>query len=88
MICYRLTITGKVQGVFYRASAQRMARNLGVNGWVRNEIDGTVTLEVEGAEDKVSEMVEWCKNGPFHARVKDVTHDESAIQAYQSFQIR
>ena len=88
MICYHLSVTGKVQGVFYRASAQRMANALGVHGWVKNEIDGSVSMEVEGPEDKVSEMVEWCRKGPTHARVKDVKHDEVGLQGFHDFAIR
>ncbi|MEM9338261.1 MAG: acylphosphatase [Bacteroidota bacterium] len=88
MVCYRLVISGKVQGVFYRASTKKMADSLHLSGWVQNEADGTVHAEVEGAEEKVMEMIEWCKQGPVHAIVNEVVHDQINTQGYQGFVIR
>lgn len=82
-----LTITGKVQGVYYRASAQQKARQVGVNGFVKNLENGTVYIEVEGSEDAVEQFVEWCKLGPSSARVEGVNVDYGAPDGYQSFQI-
>lgn len=62
-------VHGTVQGVFYRASAQRRAGELGVAGWVRNRADGTVEMLVEGDDDAVATMLDWARSGPRHAEV-------------------
>jgi acylphosphatase len=67
-----VTVTGLVQGVFFRAEAQRQAQRLGVAGWVRNEPDGSVAARFEGEPDAVDAMVAWCREGPRHARVDGV----------------
>jgi acylphosphatase len=69
----RLVVTGRVQGVWYRASLQREARRLQVAGWVRNRHDGAVEAEVEGAPDAIAELVAWARLGPAGAEVSDVT---------------
>ncbi len=68
----RARVTGRVQGVWYRGSTRKRAAQLGLVGWVRNEYDGSVALEAEGAEEKVDELIEWCKKGPPAARVRAV----------------
>jgi acylphosphatase len=70
-----LTIRGRVQGVYYRASTRAQARRLGVCGWVRNEADRTVTAQVQGAREAVEALVSWCQQGPPHARVDRVDVD-------------
>jgi acylphosphatase len=68
----RVAITGRVQGVFFRASCAREARGLGLVGHVRNLPDGRVEAAFEGADADVDRMVEWCRLGPEHARVDAV----------------
>src|SRR5437899_182444 len=68
----RLRITGRVQGVGYRAWAIETAARLGLRGWVRNRRDGSVETLVIGDEDAVAAMVEACGEGPFAARVTEV----------------
>jgi len=72
----RARVTGRVQGVWYRGSTRSRAAELGLAGWVRNEVDGSVALEAEGPEERVNELIEWCKKGPPAARVSavDVQH--------------
>jgi acylphosphatase len=65
----RLRVTGRVQGVFYRASAEREAARLGIAGFVRNERDGSVTVEVEGRQSAIAAMEAWCRIGPSGAEV-------------------
>ncbi len=65
-------VHGKVQGVFYRSETTKTAKNMGVNGWVRNLPDGTVEAVFEGDESAVSGMVEWCKSGSPMANVEKV----------------
>ncbi len=68
----RLRITGRVQGVGYRAWMMRQASAAGLRGWVRNRADGSVEALVIGDEDRVSAMIEACREGPFGARVSNV----------------
>ena len=67
-----VVVTGRVQGVFFRAEARDRARSLGLGGWVRNNGDGTVEAVFEGDEERVESMVEWCRRGPPHAEVENV----------------
>jgi acylphosphatase len=68
----RVVVTGRVQGVFFRASCAREARSLGLGGHVRNLPDGRVEAAFEGADVDVDRMVEWSRLGPEHARVDAV----------------
>lgn len=72
----RAIITGRVQGVSYRASTATEARRIGVVGWVRNRDDGAVELEVEGDDDKVAALVAWCEHGPATAHVSKVAVED------------
>lgn len=65
-------VSGRVQGVFFRAHTQEEAVRRGLSGWVRNLDDGRVEAVFEGPEDKVREIVQWCHRGPSHARVTNV----------------
>lgn len=67
-----VTVSGMVQGVFFRAETQQEAYRLGVAGWVRNEPDGTVAAHFEGESSAVEAMVAWCHEGPRRARVEHV----------------
>ncbi|HED19822.1 MAG TPA: acylphosphatase [Gammaproteobacteria bacterium] len=72
MICVRCIITGRVQGVFYRASTEREARQLGVTGYARNLPDGSVEVLACGEVAAVEELKLWLWSGPPASRVKDV----------------
>jgi acylphosphatase len=72
-------VTGLVQGVFFRASTRDTARTLGLNGWVRNMPDGSVELEAEGPEDRISQLVIWLNQGPQYARVGNVEVKEVSV---------
>ena len=67
-----LVVQGRVQGVYFRASAQREARRLGVTGWVRNRSDGSVEILAEGEEEAIRELFGWAQKGPSAARVDRV----------------
>lgn len=73
MITVHVIITGRVQGVGYRAWTVDAARTLGVHGWVRNRTNGTVEAEFQGDDTRIHQMVEKCHQGPFMARVSNVT---------------
>ncbi len=65
-------VTGRVQGVFYRASTTDVAKSLGLTGWVKNMMDGSVELEAQGDEDKVKQLIVWLNQGPPHSMVLQV----------------
>ncbi|MDP1525866.1 MAG: acylphosphatase [Rhodocyclaceae bacterium] len=67
-----LVISGRVQGVCYRASMAREAQALGVTGWVRNRSDSSVEAMVSGSTDQVAAMMSWCRRGPSAAVVEHV----------------
>ena len=84
----RLLISGRVQGVGYRASASWAARNLGLKGWVRNLDDGRVEALVEGPRAKIEELVGWAHQGPPAARVSDVDVTwEPATGEFRTFDV-
>jgi len=68
----RLQIFGRVQGVFYRQSAQETAKSLSLKGWVKNLSDGSVLIEAEGERERLTTFISWCKQGPSRARVESV----------------
>ncbi len=67
-----LTVSGRVQGVWFRASTVEQARRAGVSGWVRNRSDGGVEAVIEGERGAVMQVVGWCYRGPSAARVSSV----------------
>lgn len=81
-------VTGRVQGVFFRATAQDEARRLGLNGWMSNEPDGSVAGHFEGTPEAVAALVDWCRQGPPLARVADVRVSESAPSGMAGFRVR
>lgn len=82
-----LWISGKVQGVGYRLSAENEARKLGVNGWVKNLPDGRVEAVLEGEKAAVEQMKQWCRQGPTAAVVKDVQVQEESPENLSQFQV-
>ncbi len=83
-----VTVSGRVQGVFYRAGARDTASSLGLSGWVRNLPDGAVELFVEGDEVRVREMIAWCRRGPPAAAVEDVRVEWTDPRREAGFRIR
>ena len=67
-----LIISGKVHGVFYRASCQKVAQELTLTGWVRNLPRGEVEVLAQGEKEKIEKLIEWCKKGPPSANVSGV----------------
>jgi acylphosphatase len=81
-------VTGRVQGVSFRAYAEQEARRLGVTGWVGNDPDGSVVGHFEGAADAVEALVEWCRKGPRLAQVQHVATRPGAVSGAGSFEVR
>jgi acylphosphatase len=88
MRCVRLRITGRVQGVGYRAWAIDAAVRLGLRGWVRNRRDGSVEALAIGETAAVSALVAACRHGPPAARVVNVAVDEAADDGSRGFEPR
>lgn len=81
----KLRVSGQVQGVFYRHSAQAQAKQLGLTGLARNESDGSVYIEVEGEDTAISQFIEWAKLGPPGAHVRDVETEDSTPAGHADF---
>jgi acylphosphatase len=82
----QLVVSGKVQGVFFRSSLKSVADELSVTGWTRNLVDGTVEALLQGNENQVRKVIDWCQVGPRNARVNSVKEtpvDEPRI--YRNF---
>lgn len=84
----RLVVTGKVQGVAFRAHTRETARSLGLTGWVKNLDDGSVETVAEGGEKALEDFIAWCRKGPRSARVADVAIEwSSATGEFAGFDI-
>ena len=70
--CIHILVRGRVQGVYYRACARDRALELGIRGVVRNLRDGRVEIVAQGSESSLERFLEWCGQGPAHARVDDM----------------
>lgn len=84
----RLTIHGRVQGVFYRDWTIKNARELRLTGWVRNEPDGTVAAHLEGSREKVEDMVARMHSGPPAANVERIEQSEAEPEGLDGFERR
>lgn len=82
-----IRVSGKVQGVFFRASARDEADRLGLRGFVRNEPDSSVYVEAEGDEIALTRFAEWCKKGPPRAKVLTFVIEEAEPVGYVGFTI-
>lgn len=86
---YRIIISGRVQGVWYRQSMLEVAKSLNIKGWVRNLPDGKVEACVEGEEEALKKIIQWCRIGPPHASVEDVEIEEELLSnEFKDFIIR
>ena len=85
---FNITISGKVQGVFYRASAKRKAEELGITGFVKNMSNGSVYIEAEGQMPQLSALIDWAKIGSTHAKVENVHFVPGDLIDFRGFEIR
>ncbi len=84
----RATVRGNVQGVFFRDSTRDQAEQHRVNGWVRNQSDGSVEAVLEGPRDAVEQILRWLREGPSRADVDDVEVSEEEPEGLSSFEVR
>jgi len=80
-------VIGKVQGVFFRQSAKELALNLKIFGFIRNENDGSVYIEVEGSEKNLKKFIEWCSKGPEKASVSKIEVKSIPEKKFSAFEI-
>jgi acylphosphatase len=83
-----VTISGEVQGVFFRETARRKATEAGVAGWITNRSDGRVEAVFEGPAGAVDELVEFCRHGPTAATVEDVDVQTEEPESLSGFDVR
>jgi acylphosphatase len=84
-----VSVSGRVQGVFFRAETQRAAMGFNLTGWVRNVPDGRVEAVFEGEDTNVDKMLAWCHVGPPVARVQEViTNEEPYTGEFRNFSIK
>ena len=83
----KVTIKGRVQGVFYRVSTREKAMELNLTGWVKNCLNGSVEACFQGDESNVNEMISWCHIGPEMAQVDHVISTPSQEPDYNDFYI-
>jgi len=85
---FSIRISGKVQGVFFRALTKEKADELDVKGFVRNEPDGSVYIEAEADERTMEQFMDWCRQGPPRARVEKMDVNEGERKDFARFELR
>jgi len=83
-----ISVKGKVQGVFFRASTKTKADELGITGFVRNQSDKSVHIEAEGNNTQLTEFIAWCKQGPRLAHVESCDVEEGIVKGFSEFLIQ
>ncbi len=83
-----LLIRGKVQGVFFRESARKVAEKLNIKGWIKNTPDEKVEALITGEENDVDDFIQWCKKGPDRAKVKEVIVSKKAEILFERFEVK
>ncbi len=83
-----ISVNGKVQGVFFRASTKEKANAIGIAGFVRNEFDGSVYIEAEGNETQLNEFISWCNQGPRLANIESCLVKEGNVVGFTEFVIQ
>lgn len=87
-IARHVRVTGRVQGVFFRAWTREQAERLVVFGWARNSPDGSVEAHLEGSEQRVAELIELMRRGPSGARVDHLEVAEVEPENHERFSVR
>ena len=86
-VCFKVHITGKVQGVYFRSSAQQLAIEYCLSGYARNLTNGDVEVLLCGAQDDIDKMLNWLSHGPEQADVETITHEQVPRQEHHFFSI-
>lgn len=87
MSTVHLIIEGKVQGVFFRATAKDVADEIGITGWVKNTEEGNVEIKASGSDDQLQKFITWCKTGPRRAIVTNVRVTNIEQEDFKNFEV-
>ncbi len=87
-ICIHCFVSGKVQGVWYRAGTQDEAKKRGLTGWARNLPDGRVEVMACGEKKALDQLFEWLKTGPERALVSDVSREDLPWENFERFSVK
>jgi acylphosphatase len=85
---YRITVSGKVQNVGFRFYTAKTAVEFNIEGFVKNEPDGSVYIEAEGEDDALETFMHWCRRGPQWARIDRFDIQEQPLMNYYGFQVK
>lgn len=88
LISKTIIISGIVQGVGYRYSANKTAKSMGIKGFVKNNSDGTVLIRAEATPLQMQKFMKWCYEGPIGARVNDVSVKSEEFEDFKNFNIK
>lgn len=80
-----IKIFGRVQGVFFRYTARKKAKELGIGGFVRNEEGGSVYIEAEGESENLEKFLEWSRRGSSLAKVERIEYKEGELRGFSDF---
>lgn len=86
--CMHCVVSGRVQGVFFRAGTKSKADQLGVTGWVRNTPEGNVEVMACGEPEQLDAMYEWLQSGTVAANVTNLTRDDVGFEVFAGFEVR
>ncbi len=84
---YNILVKGKVQGVWFRKYTKEKAEELGLKGYVKNEVNNNVYIEVEGSIDILTKFIEWLYEGSPFSKVSEVVYESGELQNYSEFDI-
>ena len=87
MKCVHLIVSGRVQGVFFRANVRNKAIGLGLKGYAKNMSDGNVEIVAQGNEEKIKELIDFIKKGPGIAKVTDLKIKHKEPENFKNFEI-
>ncbi len=86
-VSVHIKISGKVHGVFFRATAKEIAEKNNLSGWVKNVSDGNVEVIVSGNKGNVEKFIEWCKDGPERAEVRNIIVTYVEAKIFKEFKV-
>ena len=81
-------VSGRVQGVFFRASTKQMADSMGISGWARNSENGDVEGMASGTDDQLDNFKQWLGQGPAMARVQELKFEACDFESFDGFMVR
>ena len=85
---YGIRVTGKVQNVGFRYYTVQAAKDFNIDGFVKNQMDGSVYIEAEGENDALEGFISWCRRGPHYARVDGFEIQEQPLMGYDGFKVK